>query len=34
MWFQENLIYEVFLENEMVQFVIIKNFEIIGEAVY
>ncbi|MCR9102428.1 MAG: DUF86 domain-containing protein [bacterium] len=34
MRFQENLTYEAFSENEMAQFAIIKNFEIIGEAAY
>ncbi len=32
--FTEDMTFEDFLENEMAQFAIIKNFEIIGEAVY
>ena len=32
--FQENLTLEEFSTNEMAQFAIIKNFEIIGEAAY
>jgi uncharacterized protein with HEPN domain len=32
--FQEKLTYEKFLSDEMAQYAIIKNFEIIGEAAY
>lgn len=32
--FRDQLSYEEFLNNEMAQFAIIKNFEIIGEAAY
>lgn len=32
--FRATLTYEAFSENEMAQFAIIKNFEIIGEAAY
>ena len=32
--FREDLSYEEFLANEMAQFAIIKNFEIIGEAAH
>ena len=32
--FTEKMTFEAFMENEMAQFAIIKNFEIIGEAAY
>lgn len=32
--FVENMEYENFVDNEMAQFAVIKNFEIIGEAAY
>lgn len=32
--FTDEMTFETFMENEMAQFAIIKNFEIIGEAAY